>query len=54
MATKNHSAARSLGRVGRLRERLAAGLYRGQLGPSREADVNRFVPSRTWHNHRSI
>ncbi len=39
--------------VGRLRTRVSAAVYRGQLGPATEADVD-LVASRTWHNHRAI
>jgi hypothetical protein len=54
MATKSRVAVRRAGPISRLRARLADSLYRGQLGPSREAELQTFSPNRTWHNHRAL
>ena len=39
--------------VNRIRALVSTALYRTQLGPGTEADLD-LVASRTWHNHRSI
>jgi hypothetical protein len=39
--------------VNRIRDRVSTALYRTQLGPGREADID-LIASQTWHNHRSL
>jgi len=39
--------------VNRIRNRVSTTLYRTQLGPGTEAELD-LAASRTWHNHRSI